>query len=130
MHTARWEFQKMEKSIQELVAEVAGGRTWTDNRKSWLQKAARRAGLSYRSMRALWYGEITDTSRAAKMLRMTADRLTAQQEVGRLAKTFEAIALRLHAKDADFFGPDVSALSEAARKMRSMATGGGLPDQE
>ena len=40
----------------ELVA-LAGPLDWRDNRKSWLAKAARRAGISVRAAKAIFYGE-------------------------------------------------------------------------
>lgn len=120
----------MDGSIRELVAEVAGARSWSDNRKSWLSRAARRAGLSYRSVRALWYGEITDTSRAARLMRMTAERIAADREMKHLADKFEAMAARLRAKDADFHREDAASLCESARRLRGLSPGMGRPDQE
>lgn len=62
-------------SVRELVASVAGPRSWSDTRESWLARAARRAGISYRQAKALWYGEITDPfHRSATLMRIAADR--------------------------------------------------------
>ena len=102
--------------MRDLVAAVAGPRTWTDNRKSWLNRAARRAGISYRSVKAVWYGEITDQSHHAIRL--------LQHEAGRraqvLAGKFETIARNMEVSDPDFFGEDIAALVHAARALRGL----------
>ncbi len=62
--------------LRNLVNIVAGPRTWADTRDSWLARAARRAKISHRTVKAIWYGEITDPEhRAAHRLRAAADRL-------------------------------------------------------
>lgn len=40
-----------------LVATAAGPREWSDNRKSWLARAARRLGFTYSRTRSIYYGE-------------------------------------------------------------------------
>lgn len=94
-------------SVRELIAVVAGPRQWTDTRESWLARAARRAGVSYRQTKAIWYGEITDDNhRSARLMRDAAER-------------YAAIADVLNAKDAEFFGTDIGALIDLARSLRS-----------
>lgn len=93
--------------MRELVALVAGPREWTDNRKSWLSRGARRAGISFRQAKALFYGEITDDRhRSARLMRDAA------------ADHYEQLAHALAAKDADFHQQDIAAYLDLARALR------------
>lgn len=107
----------MEKaSMRELVASVAGPLEYSDNRKSWLSRAARRSGLSYRTIKSIWYGEITDESHhSIRLLKHTAD---ARTEI--LARRLETIARGMEATDSDFYRSDVSALIHAIRALRNL----------
>lgn len=97
------------KSVRNLVALVAGPRLWSDTRESWLQRAARRAGISYRQVKAIWYGEITDNHhRSVRLLQDAAEK-------------YGAIAHAIMAKDADFHVEDIAALLDLARQLRSKA---------
>lgn len=63
------------RKMRELVATVAGPREWSDTRQSWLARAARRSGLTYRTIKALWYGEIDDPKHyAAQLLQVAANK--------------------------------------------------------
>lgn len=63
--------------VRELIAAVAGQPSWSDNRQSWLARAARRAGISHRQAKALFYGEITDPHhKSARLMRDAAERFT------------------------------------------------------
>lgn len=107
--------------VRELVAAVAGPRRWSDTRESWLSRASRRAGVSYRQAKALFYGEITDADhRAARKMREAAGRYEAQE----LASRFEALAGALNVKDEDFHRTDVAALLHAARALRGLDRSG------
>jgi hypothetical protein len=64
--------------VRELISAVAGPRSWSDTRESWLNRAARRAGISFRQTKALWYGEITDANhRSARLMRDAAEKYAA-----------------------------------------------------
>lgn len=41
----------------EMLREMCGPRGWNDTRESWLARGARKAGLSLRRARALFYNE-------------------------------------------------------------------------
>jgi len=79
------------RKMRELVALVAGPREWSDTRQSWLARAARRSGVTYRTIKALWYGEIDDPKHyAAQLLRIAAQ----QVELAETAANRHADALR------------------------------------
>jgi hypothetical protein len=68
----------MGEGVRSLIATVAGPRSWSDTRESWLARAADRAGITYRQTKALWYGEITDANhRSAWLMRDAAEKSTA-----------------------------------------------------
>ncbi len=46
--------------LHEAMTCLAGPRLWSDTRESWIGRAARRAGISYRTAKALLYREIKD----------------------------------------------------------------------
>jgi len=99
-------------SMRSVIASVAGPRSWSDTRESWLARAARRAGISYRQTKSLWYGEITDINhKSARLMRDAADEL---------AGRYEAIALSAGASDADLSGEDRAALLKLARCLRGV----------
>jgi hypothetical protein len=98
-----------EGSMRELVTAVAGPRDWADTRESWLARAARRAGISYRQMKAIWYGEITDPNhRSARLLRDAAE----------LAAQYEKMARSMNESDPEFYRAHVLALVDLARTLR------------
>lgn len=103
--------EKFSKGIgmRELIAAVAGPRTWSDTRESWLARAARRAGISYRQVKSLWYGEIKDDRhRSARLMRDAAEK-------------YQAIASALDQTDSEFHQHDIAALLDLARTLRNVA---------
>jgi len=117
-----------ESSMRGLVAAVAGPILPSDNRQSWLRRAAHRAGTSYRQARALWYGEIVDPyHRSVALFKEAAGR----HEARNLAAQFESIARGLNARDADFYSTHAAAFVEVARVLRNLDSAGteGVRDQ-
>jgi hypothetical protein len=108
---------------QHIVSEVAGPMQSGDTRESWLSRAARRSRISYRQVKALYYGQTKDprTSVAISVL-SAADK--ARAEASALASQFENLAGSLNAKDEDFYSPDVLALIDAARRLRGLDRAG------
>ena len=94
-------------SLRELVASVAGPRQWSDTRESWLARAARRAGISFRQAKALFYGEIRDPNH--KSARLMRDAAAAQ---------FESLSDVLEQIDADFHRAQIDAHRNLARTLR------------
>ena len=46
--------------LHDAMIRVAGPREWSDTRESWIARAARRAGVPFRTARAVFYREIRD----------------------------------------------------------------------
>lgn len=105
------------KKMRELVEAVAGPRTTNDSRESWLRRAARLAGCSYRQAKALFYSEIDDPYHPT----ITKFKKAAGRHEARiLAEYYERIAVALDHRDADFHSSDVVALLHAARALRNL----------
>lgn len=103
---------------RDLVAAVAGPREWGDNRKSWFARAARRANLHPRTVKAVFYGEIKDPEhRSIRRLETEA-----QRRAGALQDRLQAMSDRLrNSSDPDFYVEDIAALDRAAAFLRRMA---------
>jgi len=103
--------------MRELVAAVAGPRLDVDTRDSWLRRAARNSGASFRQTKALFYGEITDPHhRTVSLFREAAGR----HEARNLAAQFESLAHSLNVADPDFHGDTIAALVSAARALSGL----------
>lgn len=103
--------------MRELIAAVAGPRQVTDTRDTWLRRAAKMAGTSYRQARAIYYGEISDPyHRSISQFKEAAGR----HEARNLAAQFESLAHSLNVRDADFHSQDRDALLSAARALRGL----------
>lgn len=74
------------------VATVAGERTWGDTRDSWFERASVRSGLPFRTIRAIYYSEITDPEHEAMI---TLKKAAERREIEELAFRFEQMAQRL-----------------------------------
>ena len=109
-------------SVREEIAIVAGPREWGDTRESWLARVTRKVPtVSFRTVKALWYGEICDHNHwAARDIRRAASVIEGRREAAALARQFESIAGALSAKDQDFHSADVTALLSAARALRNV----------
>ncbi len=107
-------------SMRELVIAVGGMLDPArENKKSYLTRVAKAAGISIRMAFAAHYDEPVgkDTARA---LKLAAGKHEAQQ----LAQRFEGLAMALNVRDEDFHRDDVSALISAARALRGLDRAG------
>lgn len=78
--------------MREGLAVVAGPRLAGDTRESWLARGARRAGISYRQAKSLFYGEAADP-RASVVEKIRAAKVAADKQVrGDLERLKEDVA--------------------------------------
>jgi hypothetical protein len=111
-------FRKMSTTDWTAEIETFAG-PFSGNRKGWLSTAARRAGVTYRQIKALYYREMTDPKHsvatrvlsAADQARIEAARRDARQ----LADTYRSAANALANVDEDFHRSDIDTLVNAAR---------------
>jgi hypothetical protein len=113
------ESKKMEnlssENFRELI-EAVTPRSVNDSRESWLRRAARLAGCSYRSAKSVFYQEITDPDHKT----ITKLRRAAQHHANNLARQFELAAVALDHRDADFHLHDIDAFRAAAHALRKL----------
>jgi hypothetical protein len=112
------------RPMRELVAAVAGPREHSDTRQSWLNRAARRAGISFRSAKAVWYGEIDSPKHPSIRLLQHA----AEKRALELSKRFDTVARAMVTTDPDFYRADIAALVHAARTLRGVDSSGNDQD--
>lgn len=109
---------KMSATDWSAEIEVIAG-PYSDNRKGWLAKAARKAGTSFRQIKALYYRETIDPRNsvaeqiraAALEARMREARRDAQQVADLLNRHAQALAN----VDPDFHRESIDALLTTAR---------------
>lgn len=111
---------KREKSsMRELVFAVGGIERPGENRKSWLARVARAAGISPRSAAAAFYGELRgEMHRAGVEAKLKA--AAGKQEAKDLATRFENLATALDRGNADVDSDTIAALVSAARLLRGL----------
>lgn len=131
------EHQSGVPNVRNEIAIVAGPKNWGDTRESWLAKVPRAVKklletedetITFRTVKALWYGEINDPQHwAARDIRRAAEAMQARKELAdarrttrSLADQYETIAGGMLATDPDFHGEDISALIHAARILRGL----------
>lgn len=110
MHVLSWHTE---------IEVIAGPMSSRETRESWLARAARKAGISFRQCKALYYRETIDPKHSVASGVLEAAR-EARREAQHLAAQYESIAGSLNAKDADFHSEDVVALIHAARSLRGL----------
>lgn len=86
---------------RDMLCDLSGPRGWNDTRESWLARGARRAGLSLRRARAIFYLE---------PIRLDADEYLAIERAYQTAHVAVA-ALQSLASDADLRAGEADAAS-------------------
>jgi hypothetical protein len=109
------------RKVRELVEAVAGPRMVNDTRETWLRRAARLAGTTYRQAKALFYAEVTDPHHPTVTKFKEA---AGKHEARNMAEQFERLAVALDHRDSDFHSPEIAALLGAARALRGLDRAG------
>jgi hypothetical protein len=101
------------------IGAIAG--SFDGNRKSWLARAARTAGVTFRQVKALYYGEIDDPRHSVATSILTAAeeaRIRETQSNARLVADYlTRYAQTASATDADFNGPQIDAALSVLRQI-------------
>lgn len=111
--------------MRREIAIVAGPKDWGDTRESWLDRVPRavckalgteKETVSFRTVKALWYGEITDPAHwAARDIRRAAELIEAKREAADLASQYQQIAGGMRATDENFYSTEIDRLERLAR---------------
>lgn len=101
------------------ISTIAG--PFEGNRKGWLARAARRAGVKYRQVRALYYGESAnpryDTAQSIIEAAREARINEARRDAAKLADIYSRYADALAAPGSDLDRAQVDEFIAAARVM-------------
>jgi hypothetical protein len=113
------ENQSEESSVRKEIAIVAGPRGWGDTRESWLAIVPRKvATVSFRTVKALWYGEIDDpTHWAARDIRRAAELIEARKEASALAAQYQTIIKGMRTKDENFYRAEIDRLERLVGRL-------------
>lgn len=111
-----------ESSVRKEIAIVAGSRGWDDTRESWLARVPRRVPtVSFRTVRSLWYGEISNPDHwAARDIRRAAEIIQARNEASALAGQYQTIIGGLRATDENFHGAEIDRLERIVRDIGAL----------
>lgn len=109
--------------MREAISIVAGPKDWGDTRESWLARVPRKVRtVTFRTVKALWYGEITDTEHwAAREIQRAADAIIEQQQREHAAAQLDSMVAGMLVRDPDFHSEEAGAYLYAAHLLRSMA---------
>lgn len=105
------------RSVRKEIAIVAGPRDWGDTRESWLARVPRKVStVTFRTVKALWYGEIDDPNHwAARDIRRAAEIIQARNEASALADQYQKIVGGMRAQDENFYSAEIDRLERIAR---------------
>lgn len=110
--------------MRKEIAILAGPRGWDDTRESWLAKACKAfPTVSYRTVKAIWYGEIQDPEHwAIRDIRRAVAAIQAQQETARVAGQLESLLAGRDGPNAALDRASTAALVSALRALRSQSS--------
>lgn len=109
--------------MRKAIIELAGNRDVFDSRMRWLERAADRAGISYRTAKSFFYCEAANPSnsavemvRAARARKQADDALhnAATETYADLRVRIERLETALRVADADFHRDQIDALRRMA----------------
>lgn len=106
--------------MRKEIAFLAGPRDWGVTRESWLARVPEKVQtVTYRTVKALWYGEITDPDHwAARDIKRAVEVIQAQRDAAALAEQLQSLITGLNVTDANFHQPTVAALIGSLRQLR------------
>jgi hypothetical protein len=95
--------------MRDAIITLAGERGWGETRERWLERAATKAGVSYRTAKSLFYNELRDPRisivtvvRHAIERKSAINEETARDEFAQLDARMRAIEKRLAEIDQNF----------------------------
>lgn len=116
--SSREEPMSLAVEMRNAVILLAGERAWGETRQRWLERAARRAGISYRQARRLFYSEcgakadVVERVRAAVRNRQSERLREARDAYEAIVSGIKRAEAALRIRDEDFHSPEIDALRE------------------
>jgi hypothetical protein len=113
-------------SVRKEIAIVAGPRGWGDTRESWLARVPRKVStVTFRTVKALWYGEIDDPMHwAARDIRRAAEVIEARNEASALAAQYRTIIGGMRAQDESFYSAEIDRLERVVGQLGDVDSAG------
>jgi hypothetical protein len=113
-------------SVRKEIAIVAGPRGWGDTRESWLARVPRKVStVTFRTVKALWYGEIDDPMHwAARDIRRAAEIIEARNEASALAAQYRTIIGGMRAQDESFYSAEIDRLERVVGQLGDVDSAG------
>lgn len=116
MKRKSWTYFGMSKSIDWRTEIESFAGPFEGNRKSWLSKAARRAGTTVRQIKALYYGEMTDPKHSVAVGVLEAAE-KARAEAQELVAIYQSVVGAHDDKNENLSGKDIAALVHVIRAL-------------
>lgn len=105
-------------STREAMITLAGSPPAYGELPRWLTRIAKSAGISFRTARSLWLGEIDDPNHlAAQAVKRQAEIAEAKRDAEIVANFFNSHAQALSNIDPDFHRDQIDAFVAAARAL-------------
>jgi hypothetical protein len=101
------------------VVWVCGPRLETDTRESWFARGAKRCGVGWRQIKALFHGEVTDPKFSIGERVKTAA-AEAREEALQHARQLESLIARLEHTDEAFFREEIDRARYALHQIRGL----------
>jgi hypothetical protein len=103
-------------SAREAMISLAGRPPSYGEQSRWLSDVAKRAGITFRTARSLWLGEISKEDHLAmKRLKEQAQIEEARREVRQLAVQYAQLAGGMRAEGQNLFSAEIDRLERIAR---------------
>lgn len=113
------------EEMRRAIVALAGPRSWLDTRESMIARAARKAGLTFRQARALFYGETADPKYSVvRRVREAVDLEAARREHQKFMAGIRALEAALSVQDENFYRPHIDALHAATGRVDRAMDGG------
>lgn len=110
-----------EASLRDELVSVAGPRAWGDTRESWLNRAARTCGITFRQAKSIFYGETRDPRASVERAIREAARLKREKQARQAdAAKLLNLAAALDKRDEQFFISDVEAMRSLADRLLAL----------
>ena len=104
---------------RQEVTWVCGPRLETDTRESWFARGAKKCGVQWRQLKALFHREVTDPKYSIGE-RVKAAAASARREAIEHAAQVNTLVARMQHTDPDFHCEDVAAQLYALHQIRGL----------
>ncbi len=104
---------------RQEVVWVCGPRLETDTRESWFARGAKRTGVQWRQLKALFHREVTDPKYSiGERVKIAA--AEARREALQHAAQLESLVSRMQHTDPEFFGEEINRSIHAIGQLRGL----------